>query len=165
MSSSGNSGRASDISNTRQPLGRLLDQKAGSSHWVSPPPARCATTAASSGRGEVEKGSGSKGEESACEEAARTRGQIDPRPHRSPLAMFKTKSHFDANKTKVNLKMLTNRFQLLIKKRANLAKQQKRQVATLLREKKEQNARILVEQIIREVSECARGTQRTRPSG
>ena len=79
--------------------------------------------------------------------------------------MFKTKSHFDANKTKVNLKMLTNRFQLLIKKRANLAKQQKRQVATLLREKKEQNARILVEQIIREVSECARGTQRTRPSG
>lgn len=64
--------------------------------------------------------------------------------------MFQTKAKFDANKTKVNLKMLTNRFQLLTQKKANLAKQQKRQVAMLLRDDKEQNARILVEHIIRE---------------
>jgi vacuolar protein sorting-associated protein IST1 len=65
--------------------------------------------------------------------------------------MYKSKGKFDANKTKVNLKMLTNRFQLLTQKKANLAKQQKRQVAMLLRDDKEQNARILVEHIIREV--------------
>jgi len=64
--------------------------------------------------------------------------------------MFKSKHRFDVSKTKVNLKMLTNRFQLLTQKKANLAKQQKRQVATLLRDDKEQNARILVEHIIRE---------------
>ena len=38
-----------------------------------------------------------------------------------------SKPKFDANKTKVNLKMLVNRFNLLTQKKANLAKQQKRQ--------------------------------------
>jgi len=35
---------------------------------------------------------------------------------------------FDGNKVKVNLKMSVNRFNLLTQKKANLAKQQKRQV-------------------------------------
>ena len=61
-----------------------------------------------------------------------------------------SKPKFDANKTKVNLKMLVNRFNLLTQKKANLAKQQKRQIALLLKEDKEANARILVEHIIRE---------------
>ena len=74
--------------------------------------------------------------------------------------MFTFKPKFDTNKTKVNLKMLTNRFQLLTQKKANLAKQQKRQVATLLRDDKEQNARILVEHIIRE----ARSTRQPMPA-
>ena len=60
------------------------------------------------------------------------------------------KPKFDANKTKVNLKMLINRFNLLTQKKANLAKQQKREIALLLRDDKEANARILVEHIIRE---------------
>ena len=64
--------------------------------------------------------------------------------------MFSSKPKYSADKTKVHLKMLCNRFQLLTQKKANLAKQQKRQVATLLRDDKEQNARILVEHIIRE---------------
>ena len=38
---------------------------------------------------------------------------------------------FDANKTKVNLKMLINRLNLLTQKKANLAKQQKREIALL----------------------------------
>ena len=57
---------------------------------------------------------------------------------------------FDANKTKVNLKMLINRLNLLTQKKANLAKQQKREIALLLRDNKETRARILVEHIIRE---------------
>ena len=61
-----------------------------------------------------------------------------------------SKPKFDANKTKVNLKMLINRFNLLTQKKANLAKQQKREIALLLRDDKEANARILVEHIIRE---------------
>ena len=61
-----------------------------------------------------------------------------------------SKPKFDANKTKVNLKMLINRFNLLTQKKSNLAKQQKRQVALLLKDDKEPNARILVEHIIRE---------------
>ena len=61
-----------------------------------------------------------------------------------------SKPKFDANKTKVNLKMLVNRFNLLTQKKANLAKQQKRQIALLLKDDKEANARILVEHIIRE---------------
>ena len=60
------------------------------------------------------------------------------------------KPKFDANKTKVNLKMLINRFNLLTQKKANLAKQQKREIALLLRDNKEARARILVEHIIRE---------------
>jgi len=57
---------------------------------------------------------------------------------------------FDGNKVKVQLKMLVNRFNLQTQKRTNLAKQQKRQVAMLLRDDKEANAKILVEHIIRE---------------
>ena len=92
--------------------------------------------------------------------------------------MFNSKSKFDANKCKVNLKMLINRFNLLTQKKvlaapaapaalasaptlvltvpdpstaqANLNKQQKRQVALLLKDDKEANARILIEHIIRE---------------
>ena len=51
-----------------------------------------------------------------------------------------SKPKFDANKTKVNLKMLINRFNLLTQKKSNLAKQQKRQVALLLKDDKEPNA-------------------------
>ena len=61
-----------------------------------------------------------------------------------------SKPRFDANKAKVQLKMLINRLNLLTSKKANLAKAEKRKVAMLLREDKEHNARILVEQIIRE---------------
>ena len=64
--------------------------------------------------------------------------------------MFSSKPKFDANKCKVNLKMLQNRFALLQQKKTNLAKQQKRQVAMLLKDDKEAQARILVEHIIRE---------------
>ena len=67
-----------------------------------------------------------------------------------PTMFGASKPKFDANKTKVNLKMLVNRFNLLTQKKANLAKQQKRQIALLLKEDKEANARILVEHIIRE---------------
>ena len=51
-----------------------------------------------------------------------------------------SKPKFDANKTKVNLTMLINRFNLLTQKKSNLAKQQKRQVALLLKDDKEPNA-------------------------
>ena len=61
-----------------------------------------------------------------------------------------SKPRFDANKTKVQLKMLINRLNLLTSKKANLAKAEKRKVAMLLRDDKEANARILVEHIIRE---------------
>lgn len=57
---------------------------------------------------------------------------------------------FDANKCKVQLKMLINRLNLLTQKKGNLAKSEKRKVAELLRDTKEHNARILVEQIIRD---------------
>ena len=61
-----------------------------------------------------------------------------------------SKPKFDANKTKVNLKMLISRLNLLGQKKANLAKQQKREIALLLRDDKEANARIMVEHVIRE---------------
>lgn len=61
-----------------------------------------------------------------------------------------SKPKFDHNKAKVQLKMLINRLNLLSSKKGNLAKAEKRKVAMLLREDKEHNARILVEQIIRE---------------
>lgn len=64
--------------------------------------------------------------------------------------MFSSKPKFDANKAKVQLKMLINRLNLLTSKKSNLAKAEKRKVAMLLRDDKEHNARILVEQIIRE---------------
>ena len=64
--------------------------------------------------------------------------------------MFSSKPRFDSNKCKVQLKMLILRLNLLTSKKANLAKAEKRNVAMLLRETKEHNARILVEQIIRE---------------
>ena len=64
--------------------------------------------------------------------------------------MFQSKPKFDANKCKVQLKMLINRLNLLSQKKGNLAKADKRKVAELLRDTKEHNARILVEQIIRD---------------
>ena len=64
--------------------------------------------------------------------------------------MFSSKPKFDGNKCKVQLKMLINRFNLLSAKKGNLAKAEKRNVAMLIRDDKEHNARILVEQIIRE---------------
>ena len=69
---------------------------------------------------------------------------------RANRKMFSSKPKFDANKCKVNLKMLINRFNLLTQKKANLAKQQKREIALLLRDNNEARARILVEHIIRE---------------
>ena len=63
--------------------------------------------------------------------------------------MFSSKPKFDANKCKTNLKMLVNRFQLLVQKKTNLNKQQKRKVALLLREDKAAEAEVLVEHIIR----------------
>ena len=64
--------------------------------------------------------------------------------------MFSLKPKWNVDKTKVNMKMLVNRLNLLTQKKANLAKQQKRQVAHQLRDDKEGSARILVEHIIRE---------------
>merc|ERR1719161_1996289 len=64
--------------------------------------------------------------------------------------MFSSQPKFDANKCKVQLKMLVNRLNLLESKKGNLAKAEKRNVAMLIRDDKEHNARILVEQIIRE---------------
>ena len=64
--------------------------------------------------------------------------------------MFSSKPKFDANKCKTNLKMLVNRFQLLVQKKTNLNKQQKRKVALLLRDDKAPEAEVLVEHIIRE---------------
>jgi len=64
--------------------------------------------------------------------------------------MFSSKPKFDANKCKTNLKMLINRFQLLVQKKTNLNKQQKRKVALLLRDDKAAEAEVLVEHIIRE---------------
>merc|ERR1719355_250434 len=61
-----------------------------------------------------------------------------------------SKPKFDGNKTKVQLKMLVNRLNLLTSKKSNLAKAEKRKVAMLLRDDKEANARILVESIIRD---------------
>ena len=72
------------------------------------------------------------------------------RTHAVPAAMFSLKPKWNVDKTKVNLKMLVNRLNLLTQKKANLAKQQKRQVAHQLRDDKEGSARILVEHIIRE---------------
>ena len=62
--------------------------------------------------------------------------------------MFSSK--FNESKCKANLKMLNTRFQLIATKKTNLLKQQKREVAMLLRDNKEAQARILVEHIIRE---------------
>lgn len=59
------------------------------------------------------------------------------------------KKKFNANKCKVQLKMLDTRMKLLIQKKTNLAKQQKREIGMLLRDNKEANARALVEHIIR----------------
>ena len=51
--------------------------------------------------------------------------------------MFQSKPKFDANKCKVQLKMLINRLNLLSQKKGNLAKAEKRKVAELLRDTKE----------------------------
>ena len=64
--------------------------------------------------------------------------------------MFSSKPKFDGNKCKVQLKMLINRFNLLSAKKGNLARGGEEELAMLIRDDKEHNARILVEQIIRE---------------
>jgi vacuolar protein sorting-associated protein IST1 len=64
--------------------------------------------------------------------------------------MFSSKPKFDGNACKVQLKMLVTRLNLLNSKKSNLAKVEKRAAGMLLRDDKEHNARILVEQIIRD---------------
>ena len=57
---------------------------------------------------------------------------------------------FDANRCKTYLKMLLNRLKLLETKKTNLSKQKRREVASLLLKGSDDQARILVEHIIRE---------------
>eukprot|EP00629_Pelagomonadales_sp_RCC1024_P015499 CAMPEP_0119270548 /NCGR_PEP_ID=MMETSP1329-20130426/7508_1 /TAXON_ID=114041 /ORGANISM="Genus nov. species nov., Strain RCC1024" /LENGTH=345 /DNA_ID=CAMNT_0007270573 /DNA_START=188 /DNA_END=1225 /DNA_ORIENTATION=- len=56
---------------------------------------------------------------------------------------------FSVNRLKPNLKMAEQRFGILNAKKANLVKTQKRNIAALLREGKEEKARIRVEHLIR----------------
>lgn len=63
---------------------------------------------------------------------------------------FANKPKFDHNKAKVQLKCLVTRLDQRAAKKSNLTKVEKRKVAMLLKEDKEHNARILVEQIIRD---------------
>jgi len=63
--------------------------------------------------------------------------------------MFSSKPKFNHDKCKVQLKMLISRIKLQLNKQTNLAKAERRVIADLLRESKEHQARIKVEQIIR----------------
>ena len=63
--------------------------------------------------------------------------------------MFSSKPKFSPDKCKVQLKMLISRIKMQLNKQTNLAKAERRVVAGLLRENKEHQARIKVEQIIR----------------
>lgn len=63
--------------------------------------------------------------------------------------MFSSKPKFNPDKCKVQLKMLISRIKLQLSKQTNLAKAERRVVAGLLRDDKEHQARIKVEQIIR----------------
>lgn len=57
---------------------------------------------------------------------------------------------FDKSKLKANLKMAMSRMDLLRNKKQNLVKLQKKQIAELLQQQKDESARIKVENIIRE---------------
>ncbi|TPX32704.1 hypothetical protein SmJEL517_g04208 [Synchytrium microbalum] len=57
---------------------------------------------------------------------------------------------FNANKSKVNLKLASGRLKLLRQKKTTLNEQMKREIADLLGKKKEESARIKVEHVIRE---------------
>ena len=57
---------------------------------------------------------------------------------------------FNANKLKPHLKMAEHRLNILNSKKTNLIKQQKREIAHLLRDGKEEKARIRVEHLIRQ---------------
>mmetsp|Transcript_30163 Transcript_30163/g.48711 ORF Transcript_30163/g.48711 Transcript_30163/m.48711 type:complete len:293 (+) Transcript_30163:99-977(+) len=57
---------------------------------------------------------------------------------------------FDPSKLKLNLKLAIGRLKLLTSKKVNLLKTQKREIACLLGEHKEDSARIRVENVIRE---------------
>ena len=63
--------------------------------------------------------------------------------------MFSSKPKFNPDKCKVQLKMLISRIKLQLSKQTNLAKAERRVVAGLLKDDKEHQARIKVEQIIR----------------
>jgi vacuolar protein sorting-associated protein IST1 len=63
--------------------------------------------------------------------------------------MFSSKPKFNHDKCKVQLKMLISRIKMQLNKQTNLAKAERRVIAGLLRESKEHQARIKVEQIIR----------------
>jgi vacuolar protein sorting-associated protein IST1 len=56
---------------------------------------------------------------------------------------------FDAARLKPHLKMAVNRFGILNKKKAALIKGEKKEIAGLLRDDKEEKARIKVEHVIR----------------
>ncbi|KAG2382934.1 hypothetical protein C9374_004901 [Naegleria lovaniensis] len=66
------------------------------------------------------------------------------------MGLFEKKEKFDVNKVKSNLKMAITRIGLLRNKKSNSIKLQKRQVAELLQQEKDESARIKVENIIRE---------------
>jgi len=66
------------------------------------------------------------------------------------LGFFESKPKFDVNKCKVQLKCLVTRLDQRAAKKGNIAKQEKKKVAMLLKDDREHNARIQVEQIIRD---------------
>ncbi|TPX46059.1 hypothetical protein SeLEV6574_g03448 [Synchytrium endobioticum] len=59
-------------------------------------------------------------------------------------------NRFNANKSKVNLKLASGRLKLLRQKKTTLNEHMKREIADLLAKKKEESARIKVEHVIRE---------------
>jgi len=63
--------------------------------------------------------------------------------------MFLFGGSFDASRLKPHLKMAVNRFGILNKKKAALIKVEKKEIARLLKEGKEEKARIKVEHVIR----------------
>ena len=64
--------------------------------------------------------------------------------------LFTSGPKFDVNKCKVQLKCLVTRLDQRAAKKSNIAKQEKRKVAMLLKDDKAHNAQILCEQIIRD---------------
>ncbi|KAM9987990.1 hypothetical protein ACTFIZ_003362 [Dictyostelium cf. discoideum] len=64
--------------------------------------------------------------------------------------MFGFGPSYDSYKLKVQLKLAVSRIQILKNKKANIVRDEKRNVAELLRKKNEESARIRVETIIRD---------------